>query len=82
MITTREKNRQEKLLRISMVEAIKNWLGQCKNKCRKKKSTVSCHGCLHLVQSNEIIPKEYKKDRWGVKNVTVSLCEDCLKDAD
>ena len=37
MISTREKNRQEKLLRISMVEAIKNWLGQCKNKCRKKK---------------------------------------------
>ena len=76
MLATREKNRQEKLLRISMVEIVKNWLWQCKN----KKGTASCHGCLHVVQENEIIQKEYKKDRWGVKNVSVSLCEDCLKD--
>ena len=82
MISTREKNRQEKLLRISMVEAIKNWLSRYINKCGKKKITVSCHGCLHVVQANEITLKGYKKDRLGVFNVWVSLCEDCLKDAD
>ena len=60
-----------------MVEIVKNWLWQCKN----KKGTTSCHGCLHVVQKNEITQKEYKKDRWGVQNVSVSLCEDCLKDA-
>ena len=82
LIATREKNRQEKLLRISMVEAIKNWLSRYINKCGKKKITVSCHGCLHVVQANEITLKGYKKDRLGVFNVWVSLCEDCLKDAD
>ena len=76
IIATREKFRQEKLLRISMVEGIKNWFQECK----KKKGTTTCHGCLHVVQANEVTQKEYKKDRWGVKNVTVTLCKDCLKD--
>ena len=76
IIATREKFRQEKLLRISMVEGVKTWFRECKN----KKGTRTCHGCLHVVQVNDVTQKEYKKDRWGVKNITVTLCNDCLKD--